>query len=159
MLVSKDIRTLSLPRHLARATSPPLRGRHGHDLAWPPQTTLHTLSGHRNAVHWLPSPVATASWDESVRLWDTATGKATAVLFGPTEKVLAVAFSPDGSLLAACSGKWAEKNMDADVPAPAEVIVWDLSGKKKRTLTPHNDRVFGWPSLPMAPWQPAGTGP
>jgi WD40 repeat protein len=44
--------------------------------------------------------LATASTDHTVRLWDPATGQATATLFGHTEFVTSAAFSPDGHTLA-----------------------------------------------------------
>ena len=44
--------------------------------------------------------MATAGDDRTVCLWDTATGELTSRLTGHTGRVLALAFSPDGSLLA-----------------------------------------------------------
>ena len=47
--------------------------------------------------------LASASWDETVRLWDPATGAVRAALTGHTGAVTAVAFSPDGQQLATAS--------------------------------------------------------
>jgi len=44
--------------------------------------------------------VASASADKSVRLWDPASGRCLAAFEGHTDTVLAVAFSPDGTVLA-----------------------------------------------------------
>jgi WD40 repeat protein len=44
--------------------------------------------------------LASAGYDGTVRLWDPASGQATATLEGHTGGVLAVAFSPDGRTLA-----------------------------------------------------------
>jgi WD40 repeat protein len=44
--------------------------------------------------------LATASADQSVRLWDATTGSLVSVLNGYTHPVWAVAFSPDGTVLA-----------------------------------------------------------
>src|SRR5205823_3363348 len=47
--------------------------------------------------------LATAGLDRTVRLWDVAAGRQTAVLYGHRAAVNAVAFSPDGRLLASGS--------------------------------------------------------
>jgi WD40 repeat protein len=47
--------------------------------------------------------LATGSTDATVRLWDPATGQATATLFGHAEFVTSMAFSPDGRTLASGS--------------------------------------------------------
>ena len=48
--------------------------------------------------------IASASLDETVRLWDLATGAARRTLEGHLHVVWAVAFSPDGKLVASASG-------------------------------------------------------
>ncbi len=49
--------------------------------------------------------LATGGWDGMVRIWDTATGEQTRALPRLQEPILEVAYSPDGSWLAACSGR------------------------------------------------------
>ena len=48
--------------------------------------------------------LATAGYDQSVRLWDPATGAAVRILSGHADSVWGVAFSPDRTLLA--TGSW-----------------------------------------------------
>jgi WD40 repeat protein len=48
--------------------------------------------------------LATASGDNTARLWDPVTGECVRTLTGHPEPVFAVAFSPDGTLLATASG-------------------------------------------------------
>lgn len=68
-----------------------------------------TLQDHRGAVCSLAyapddRTLATGGADKTVRLWDLAARRTTAILKGHRTYVHAVAFSPDGRLLAAAAG-------------------------------------------------------
>ncbi|MFO0843155.1 MAG: serine/threonine-protein kinase [Gemmataceae bacterium] len=81
------------------------------------------FAGHEGAicgVAWSPDGalVATGSRDQTVRVWDPATGRQLSCLTGHHGFVNGVAFSPDGRLLASVSGTLSE---------PGGVIVWRLT--------------------------------
>ena len=90
------------------------------------------LEGHTsnvNSVSFSPdgSMLASGSWDDTIRLWDVATGAPLRTLEGHTSDVNSVSFSPDGSMLA--SGSW-------------DIRLWDVAtGAPLRTLRGHTDSV------------------
>jgi WD40 repeat protein len=69
-------------------------------LAW---RTARTAAGR----------LASASWDQTVKVWDAATGQETLTLKGHTGPVDGVAFSPDGRRLASGSEDQTVKIWDA----------------------------------------------
>ena len=60
--------------------------------------------------------LATGCTDNTIRLWDLATGTEVAELRGHRAYVHAVAFSPDGTRLASCSGDFTLRVWDSLSP-------------------------------------------
>ncbi len=86
-----------------------------------------------SAVSFSPDgqTLASASYDKTIRLWDRATGKETAVLTGHTEAVYDIAFSPDGRTLASGS-------------ADRTIRLWDrTTGKETTVFSGHSGGVGG----------------
>ncbi|NDJ76314.1 MAG: WD40 repeat domain-containing protein [Chloroflexi bacterium] len=105
---------------------------------------LNVLTGHTawiREVAWSPdgTRLASASGDQTVRVWDTATGEQITVFEGHTASVSGVAWSPDGTQLASSS-------------ADQTVRVWDVASGTQRVV------LEGHPySVTSVVWSPDGT--
>jgi WD40 repeat protein/serine/threonine protein kinase len=115
---------------------PELRGFEWYYLQRLFQLELRTLRGHGNGVTGVAySPdgrrLASASVDQTVKVWEAATGKEMLTLKGHTGAVASVAYSPDGRCLA--SAGW-----------DRTVRVWDAAtGQELLKLQGHTDGVTG----------------
>ena len=120
-----------------KKTRPPAAGS-GAQVKPPPRPSgvklLRTLRGHKDRVFSVAfdpqgGTLASASYDNTVMLWEAQSGKLLRVLNGHQGGVRSVAFYPQGGMLASGS----EDNT---------VKLWEAhSGKLLRTLKGHQDRV------------------
>ncbi|MDJ0697774.1 WD40 repeat domain-containing protein [Mastigocoleus sp. MO_188.B34] len=100
--------------------------------------TPNVLGGHAGIVNFISfnqdgKLLASASFDNTVKLWNAKTGKQIKTFFGHTDFIHAVSFSPDGKLLASAS-------------RDSTVKLWNIStGKLIKTLSGHtkNDWIYG----------------
>jgi WD40 repeat protein len=76
-----------------------------------------------------PLQVASASWDQTIQLWEAAAGRSLITLSRHTGRVRSIAFRPDGLQLASASNDGTLK-------------IWDLAQRKEvRTLVGHTNAV------------------
>ncbi|MEG4796631.1 AAA-like domain-containing protein, partial [Microcoleus sp. LAD1_D1] len=94
----------------------------------------NSLEEHRSFVYSVAfSPdrktLASASWDNTIKLWNLQSQKPIATLTGHSDSVRSVAFSPDGKTLATASDD-------------KTIKLWDLQSQKElATLKGHSDSV------------------
>ncbi|MBP5976887.1 ribosome assembly protein 4, partial [Brasilonema sp. CT11] len=94
----------------------------------------YTLEGHSSSVNSVAfSPdgktLASGSSDNSIKLWDVATGKQLKTLEGHSSSVKSVAFSADGKTLASGS-------------SDNSIKLWDVTtGKQLKTINGHSSSV------------------
>ncbi|KAI9129470.1 hypothetical protein ON05_034655 (plasmid) [Acaryochloris sp. CCMEE 5410] len=97
---------------------------------------IRTLSGHTDYVYGLSiSPdgrtIVSASSDQTLKVWDLATGEELRTLKGHTDSVNGLSISSDGRTIVSASSDQTLK-------------VWDLAtGEELRTLKGHTDSVNG----------------
>jgi WD40 repeat protein len=116
----------------------------------PHDALLRTITGHSDGVTavaiapdgtWL----ATASSDQTVRIWDFATGQQRATLTGHSGGVTAVAIAPDGTWLATAS-------------SDQTVRIWNPATRRHRILrTDHTTRVRAVAIAPDGTWLATGS--
>ncbi|UKZ53250.1 hypothetical protein TrVGV298_007042 [Trichoderma virens] len=100
---------------------------------WSPY--LQTLKGHGGTVESVAFSadglyLASGSSDDTIKIWDTITGKERQTLKGYSGTVWSVAFSADGRYLAS--------GLDDKT-----IKIWDMTtGKKRQTLSGHYSRVW-----------------
>src|SRR6266542_2220698 len=87
-----------------------------------------------------------------IKLWDVASAKEIASLKGHGDAVWALAFSPDGTILASGSGEFLQKR-------PGEVKLWDVATRKERaSLRGHTLGVFSVAFSPDGQMLASGSG-
>ncbi|KAM0347577.1 hypothetical protein ACHAP4_011298 [Fusarium culmorum] len=102
------------------------------DSDW--NAVLQTLEGHADSVNSVVfSPdgirIASGSNDNTIKIWDVATGKEEQTLEGHANAVNSVVFSPDGRRIASGSND-------------NTIKIWDVAtGKEEQTLEGHADAV------------------
>jgi WD40 repeat protein len=159
---------------------------------WPPpdlpsSTLIRTLLGHDHIVFavavapdgtWL----ATASLDQTARIWDTATGQQRVILTGHDGPVTAVAVAPDGTWVATASSDRTARIWDTATGQQRAILarhdrwvtavavapdgtwlatassdrtarIWDIAtGQQRAILTGHNDDVSAVAVAPDGTW-------
>ncbi len=86
-----------------------------------------------------------------IRVWELASGREVARLRGHEEKINGLSFSPDGRLLASCSGDY---RSDKDMT----VRVWDLAtGQERRRFDGHRGPVRSVAFTPDGRWVVSGS--
>ena len=104
-------------------------------LAWRNFDTNRTaiLEGHEDRISSVVfSPngkvIASGSWDKTIRLWDSITGKHLTTYQGHRDSVNAIAFSSDGETLASGS-------------SDNTIKLWNSNGQVRATLYGHGETV------------------
>jgi WD40 repeat protein len=105
---------------------------------------IRTLRGHRRRVFFSVSrdgKVLASSDGEGVWLWDVETERIRHVLGGHTLPVVAIALSPDGTILASADD---DVNKIAEIPRDRTVRLWEVSsGKELRRLADQKGQLLG----------------
>ena len=100
-----------------------------------------SLSGHANRIHGVAySPdgrqIASASWDETVKLWEVKTGGLLHTFRGHTDRVTGIAFDPTG-------GRLASTSLDGTVKLWDVTKLGELAVQEARTLVDHSGHLLG----------------
>lgn len=80
--------------------------------------------------------IASGGWDGTLKLWDADQRKEKQLLVGQALPVTGVRFSPDGSLLATCTGNWQHWQL------PGELRLWNAkTGEEIASLPGHPGEI------------------
>ncbi|MCA2694109.1 MULTISPECIES: serine/threonine-protein kinase [unclassified Microcystis] len=110
-----------------------------------------TLTGHSHLVTSVVySPdgryLASGSYDDTIKIWEVATGKQLRTLPGHSDSVRSVVYSPDGRYLASGS-------------VDKTIKIWEVAtGKELRTLTGHSRGVSSVAYSPDGRYLASGSG-
>jgi WD40 repeat protein len=107
---------------------------------------LHTFTGHTALVASVAfSPdglrLASASYDGTVKVWDSATGQESLTLKGHTGEVNSVTFSPDGQRLASASSDQTVKVWDAATGEESLTLKGHTRGVTSVAFSPDGQRL------------------
>jgi WD40 repeat protein len=101
--------------------------------------------------------LAIGNGESAVKLVDLATGGERATFRPDVGEVHAVAFSPDGKLLAAAGGKEVSRHNTPPQYLKCEVKLWDVTaGKERASLKGHTISVFRLAFSPDGKWLASG---
>ena len=106
---------------------------------------------------------STGAWDLTVRLWDPTTGQHLKTLRGHKTGVYAVAFSPDGAMLATGSFDGEIRLWDPVTGAPQKILIGHTEVVESLAFSPNGDMLVSgssdhtahlWEITPFLPQQP-----